>query len=279
MRLGRRSLALAPVLLAVGAVVALGVLVAVTIFGGSPGAVHRRATGHRVHGAGLHRLSSPVSPSGTAPAPVTPVQQRIDAQLAKAESPEVIAELEATTVPRPAVSKAFPPVPAADRSDGTRWCAAFVYELMDVGYARRSRSALLAWAEEEEAPNRMPGVPPAVADKALVASLSGVGSTSGSPVRSPAGWKSAAVAHETVSVSGLTVTTDRSWSELLGAGWVPADPLATVEDVTGTVTERAAHGRTRTARFSLTVMLGSARFHPGYGAVAVGGWHLAPAAG
>lgn len=74
-------------------------------------------------------------------------------------------------------------------------------------------------------------------------------------------------------VSALFATTDRSWRELLGAGWAPVDPLATIEDVTGQLTALSPGYRPVTAGFSLTVMLGSAAFRPGYGAVAVGDWH------
>jgi hypothetical protein len=143
---------------------------------------------------------------------------------------------------------------------------------LDVDYARQSRSGLLAWAEAQEAPNRMPGVPPSVAGKALVASLEAGAARGASPVPSLRRWAELAARGTSWHVSGLSATTDPSWSRLLGAGWSPADPLATIEDVTGQLTMARPGHLPVTTGFSLTVMLGSAAFHPGYGAVAVGDW-------
>lgn len=270
---------------AIAAAAVVAALTASAVAGGGGKGVRRRP---RPSERGAHHVASPgppavtSNPPGTVAQPGTPSEQRIDEQLARAESPRVIAALESTAVPAPASSRSFPPVPTADRSDPVRYCTAFVRELLDVDYARQSRTSLLAWAQSEEAPNRLPGVPPSVADKALVASLAGpagVRSGSSSPVPPAAGWASEATAGTVQSVSDLSVTPSRSWSELLGEGWVPTDPLATVENVTGVLTSHTAKSRARVGRFALTVMLGSARFHPGYGAVAAGAWRVTPGAG
>lgn len=268
---------------AIVAAAVVAVLTASAVAAGGKGV--RRST--RPSERGAHHVASPGPPAvtsnlpGTVGQPGTLSQQRIDEQLARAESPRVIAALESTAVPAPASSRSFPPVPTADRSDPVRYCTAFVRELLDIDYARQSRPSLLAWAQSEEAPNRLPGVPPSVADKALVASLAGpAGVRSGSsPVPPAAGWASEATAGTVQSVSDLSVTPARSWSELLGEGWVPTDPLATVENVTGVLTSHTGKTRARVERFALTVMLGSARFHPGYGAVAAGAWRVTPSAG
>jgi len=106
-----------------------------------------------------------------------------------------------------------------------------------------------------------------------VASLEASATRVGSPVPSVRRWAELAARGMSWRVSGLFASTDRSWSELLRAGWSPVDPLATIEDVTGKLTMASPGDLPVTTGFSLTVMLGSAAFHPGYGAVAVGNWH------
>ena len=275
--MGRRR---AQGLVVLGLVTVLCVAVAALVASSATGVHHRPRRGARralpastiVTASGTREQ---LQPPGTVQPAATPSEERIDAELAGAESPGVIARLEGLAVPAPRTSMAFPPVPAADSSDSLRWCLVFVRELLDLDYAHQSRSGLLAWAESQEAPNRMPGVPLPVAGKALVASLEAAAAHGASPLPSAQRWAALAAMGTTWRVSGLSATTARSWSELLGAGWSPVDPLATIEDVTGQLTTARRGHRRITSRFSLTVMLGSAAFHPGYGAVAVGDWRSA----
>ena len=51
----------------------------------------------------------------------------------------------------------------------------------------------------------------------------------------------------------------------------PTDVRMTEEDVTGRLTVHQG-GRVTTSHFALQVIVGSARWHDGYGTVAVAGW-------
>ena len=82
-------------------------------------------------------------------------------------------------------SDCLPAVPTADRGDPGAYAIAFATELLDTNYAVQSRAALLAWAEHEEAPNTLPGVPATVAGKALVLSLADPDLPGGSPSPTP----------------------------------------------------------------------------------------------
>jgi hypothetical protein len=201
-------------------------------------------------------------------------QAQTDQRLAEAETPDALAAAAATPVPTPADSAAYRPVAVADLNDPTAYALAFATELLDRDYARQSRTQLLAWAQAEEAPNTLPGVPSPLADKALVLSLAAPGLPGGStssPVPSAGEWINLAQAHTTQSVSGLQVQVDPDWTGLVSSGWQPVDPAMTIMAVTGTLTTDQA-GRTSTRSFALAVTLGSARSRPGYGAVAVDDW-------
>jgi hypothetical protein len=58
---------------------------------------------------------------------------------------------------------------------------------------------------------------------------------------------------------------------MVAAGWQPTDVRMTEEDVTGRLTIDQG-GRVTTHHFVLQVIVGSARWHDGYGTVAVSGW-------
>ena len=130
-----------------------------------------------------------------------PSKSRSNAELAEAETPASVAAAEATSVPAPATSAAFPSIPPADRSDPTAYAIAFATELLDTNYAAQSRAALLAWAEHEEAPNTLPGVPASVAGKALVLSLADPGLPGGTPSPTPSASQWATNAEEGVTQS------------------------------------------------------------------------------
>ena len=118
--------------------------------------------------------------------PATPTQTQMDAQLAASESPASIAQAERQSVPVPAVSEQFPALPGGDEADATGYALGFCRELLDISYRRQSRAELLEWAQYEEAPDSLPGVPAPIADKSLVGSLAYAGTSGAEPTPIPA---------------------------------------------------------------------------------------------
>jgi hypothetical protein len=218
-------------------------------------------------------IPSAYRPPRVQPAP-SAAQTQTDQRLAQAETPDALAASAATAVPTPADSAAYPGVPVVARNDPAAYALAFATELLDRDYARQSRAHLLAWAQAEEAPNTLPGVPAALADEALVLSLAAPGLPGGSgssPVPSAAQWADLAQTHASQTVSGLQADVDPDWTGLVSTGWQPVDPAMTIMAVTGTLTIDQA-GQTTTQSFALALTLGSAASRPGYGAVAVDDW-------
>ena len=165
-------------------------------------------------------------------------------------------------------------MPAIDRTDPTAYALAFSAELLDRVYTRQSRGQLLAWAQAEEAPNTLPGVPAALADRALVLSLAAPAppaAAATSPVPTAAQWASLAQQGVTVTATGLQARVNPDWTSLISTGWQPVDPAMTIMAVTATLTVAHA-GTARTESVAFAVTLGSAAQRPGYGAVAVDDW-------
>ena len=207
--------------------------------------------------------------------PATPIEKQVNAELAEAETPASVAAAEAASVPGPATSAAFPSIVQGDRSDPTAYAIAFATELLGTNYAAQSRASLLAWAEHEEAPNTLPGVPTSVAGKALVLSLADPGLPGGTPSPTPSAsqWATNAEEGVTQSVSGLEAEVDPDWAQIISEGWQPRDPRLTIETVTGTLTVTTEGRAAPPESFSLTLTLGTAaHVHAGYGAVAAGDW-------
>jgi hypothetical protein len=218
-----------------------------------------------------------LAPTSIEKAPQSALQQQIDAELAQAETPAAIAAALRTNVPAPAVSTAYPSVPTADRGDPGAYATAFTTELLDTNFAVQSRGALLAWAEHEEAPNTLPGVPSSVARKALVLSLADPDLPGGSlsPVPSAAQWIAYAENGVSQSVTDVQAEVDPDWTNIISQGWQPRDPLMTIEVVTGTLTVANNGVAAAPEPFSLTLTLGSAAHaRAGYGAVAAADWTL-----
>jgi hypothetical protein len=206
--------------------------------------------------------------------PATATQTAVDHRLAQAESPASIAALETLEVPAGQDSAAYPAIPTADRRDPTTYARAFVTELLNRTYGEQTRSELLAWAQAESSFNTLPGVPTSVQAKALYASLASpalAGGSGATPVPSALSWESAARTATTQRVSGMVTTVDRSWTELVGQGWEPRDPLMTMIDVRLTLTI-TSNGVSISRTASLVVALGSCNATPGLGAVAVQDW-------
>ncbi len=256
----------------VALLVGFGLIAAIT----GPGIAHRGA-------------AAPVSTIATAPAagdglvrhaPVTvapsgsPVQEQYDQALAAGLGSEAgMAAAGSLPVPAPAVTGGWPGL--AVSSAPQSWAAEFVAGLLDVNYAHQSRAALPAWLQAQEAPELIPGVPGSVADKVLYISLLDPGLFGGqpTPLVSPPVWAADARAGVRQSVSGLVVQTDPAWAQMTAAGWQSADVRMAELDVSGLLTQVRA-GRAASARFGLQLIVGSARWHDGYGTVAVAGWQV-----
>ena len=235
------------------------------------------------HGSAVVRSGTPTNvttprhlvTSPTIDPPQTAVQRKIDGELAQAETPAAIDAAKQTNVPAAEVSVLYPSIPTDDRDDPTAYALAFASELLDTNYAVQSRSALLAWAEHEEAPNTLPGVPASVAAKALVLSLADPGLPGGTPSPTPSAamWASDGQSGISQTVSNLQAEIDPDWTQIVSEGWQPRDPLMTIETVTGTVSVTTKGQVAPPESFSLTLTLGSAaHVHAGYGAVAAGNW-------
>jgi hypothetical protein len=216
-----------------------------------------------------------LEPSRSVEPPRTAIQKQVDTELAQAETPASLSAAEAASVPVPTTSTAFPSIPLIDRSDPTAYAIAFATELLDTDYGAQSRAALLAWAEHEEAPNTLPGVPGSVAGKSLVLSLADPGLPGGTPSPTPSANQWAANAEEgvTQSVGNVEAEVDPDWAQIIAEGWQPRDPRLTIETVTGTLTVSTEGRAAPPDSFSLTLTLGTAaHVYAGYGAVAAGDW-------
>jgi hypothetical protein len=205
-------------------------------------------------------------------APGTPVQEEYDQSFAQGlgEQPGM-ATATALSMPGPAVAGGWPVLAPAYTPES--WAQEFVSGLVDVDFAHQSRGGLEEWLQANEAPEVLPGVPPAAADKMLNISLLDPGIFGGQPTPVPSAteWAADARAGEIQVVRGLLVQPDPSWAEMVAAGWQPADARMTEEDVSGVLTTR--HGTAVTVRhFRLQLMVGSGRWRDGYGSVTVGGW-------
>jgi hypothetical protein len=208
----------------------------------------------------------------TVVAPGTPLQEQYDQAFSQGlGSLAGMSGAETLSVPTPAVAGGWPRLAVQASPEG--WAEVFTAGLLDVGYARQSRSALAGWLQAHEAPELIPGVPPSAADKVLYISLLDPGLFGGqpTPVPSPLEWAVKARSGVTQTASDVMVQVDPGWAQMTAAGWQPPDARMTEEDVSGLLTLR--QGRTVTAhRFALQLILGSARWHDGYGTVAVAGW-------
>lgn len=265
----------------VGAAVAFTVLLVAGVVGlafGGNGARQHASTGTATPrsqnaspgpslvGSGLH----PVAPATTIPAQ-TPVQQQYDQRFAQGyastTSRAMLAKAEALHVPDPAIGGGWPNLPASNTPGG--WAREFVHGLLDINFAHQSRSALGAWLIAQEAPDLMPGIPAGFQKRALYVSVMDPATMGQAAlVPSAAQWQADVLTGVRWSVHGLQVQLDPAWQSMIAAGWQPRDLRASVEDVSGVLT--VVHGKTATTRrISLTVTVGSARWHHGYGTVAV----------
>jgi hypothetical protein len=215
----------------------------------------------------------PVAPATTVPEG-TPVQQQYDKGFEEGFSSPVNEAMlhkgDALALPGPAIAGGWPDLAVSATPDG--WATEFTSGLLDIDFALQSYGALGAWLVAEEAPDLLPGIPNAFANRALYVSLlepTIIGQPS--PVPSPGQWRADAAAGVRWSASALEVQLDPQWQQMIDAGWQPPDIRAAVEDVSG-VLKVTKRGASTTRRFSLLIQVGSARWRDGYGTVLVSDW-------
>lgn len=269
----------------VGVAVAFTVVVvagAIAIAFGSSGARQHSAMGRipppgRTSGRHPSSLATgnwnPVSPATTIPAQ-TPVQMQYDRGFehgfSSPSNERVAALTEGVRLPLPTIAGGWPNLPTSN-TPGV-WTREFVHGLLDINFAHQSRSALGGWLVAEEAPDLMPGTPPAFQLRTLYVSVMDPQITAqASPLPSAAQWQANASAAVRWSVHGLQVQLDPAWQSMIAAGWQPRDLRSSVEDVSGMLT--VARGKTTTNhRFSMMLQVGSAHWHSGYGTVLASNW-------
>ena len=228
----------------VGALLTTGGLIAVVSGGGKP---HRPAqAGPSLGGPARAPPIQPAAPAKglswhtppTVVASGTPVQEEYDQAFAQGLGSQAgMIRAESLPVPAPAVAgRLAGRSRAASTPEG--WAAEFVAGLLDINFAGQSRPALAAWLQAQEAPELIPGIPATVADKVLYISLLDPGLFGGqpTPVVSAEAWGDEARAGVRQTVSGLLVEVDPAWSQLIAAGWQPADVRMTEVDVSGVLT-------------------------------------------
>jgi len=265
--------------LLVGAAAALGVLI---VAGAATAVLTARSDAH--HRSTRPLGASPAAPTRSVPsgsiqaaAPATtvptqsPVQQQYDRGFvhgySSASSKAMIAEADAVGLPSPTVGGGWPALAVSNTPEG--WARSFVRALLSIDFARQSRTALGAWLVAEHAPDLMPGIPAAFAARSLYVSVLQPQIMGQAPViPSPAQWRANARAGVRWTISDLQVSLDPQWQAMIDAGWQPRDLRASLQDVSGLLT--VTRGTKTTRRdVSLSVAVGSASWHPGYGTVAV----------
>jgi hypothetical protein len=214
---------------------------------------------------------SPQTPD-TLPPSGNPEQEQVDQNLAQGQLPD-LSQVEAVTVPQPAISGGWPKLPVATAPE--TWAQTFVAALLDIRYSQQSRSALGSWLQAQEAPYLLPAVPAAVADKILFLSVLDpqLVQSAGSPIVSLSQWEADAKAGVRQTVSSLLVQPDPGWQQLVSSGWQPTDARMDILDLTGLLTVTSGSHK-RVEHFTLSVSVGGARWHPGYGTISIDEWHV-----
>ena len=200
--------------------------------------------------------------------PETAVERSVNQDLIANFSGAALSLLERSRFPKPVTSPPFHAIDAVDSTSASLYAVAFTQELLDLNFGTSSRNQLLAWANDNNAPYSLGGLPVSLSTKVLCISLT----TGPSPVPSVMEWEWLATSDSSWRVSGLVVSVNPTWTQALSAGWEPVDPLMVIYDVSGDLTfSRPGHPPVvESIGFALT--LGGASLHPGYGAVALDDW-------
>ncbi|MFI5036678.1 MAG: hypothetical protein ACHQFZ_10795 [Acidimicrobiales bacterium] len=200
--------------------------------------------------------------------PQTAIQRTADQTMQQSSSSQDVAALEAATFPAPATSASFPAIESTDSSTPSMYALAFTQELLGIDFATSTRNELLAWAGYNNAPDSLIEMPLSAQAKGLAASLI----ASPAVVPTPSQWASYAAARTIWRASGLVISVNPAWTQLLSTSWQSVDPLMVIYDVSGTLTITTPGRAPVVDSISFGLTLGGASFHPGYGAVAVDYW-------
>jgi hypothetical protein len=170
------------------------------------------------------------------------------------------------------VSKGYPAIGAAAARDPDSFARAFAVELFTRNYTNETRARLLAWAQYEDAPLESPNYPRADWSKVLVDSLTDLtwDNAASTPVPADGLWLALQAERATQAVRDVKIALDPQWEQKIAAGYQPPDRLATVRDVTLTVSQRTTvAGRPSTTAYdvSLSLQLGTSP-RGGYGVAA-----------
>ncbi len=199
--------------------------------------------------------------------PQTAVERAVNEALVKNSLPG-LAVLATATCPSPATSASFGSIGTPDSASATLYAMAFTQELLDIDFATSTRDGLLAWANDNNAPNTLIGPPTSLSAKVLCLSL-----TSGpSPVPSSSAWNLLAKNGTTWRVSGLVVSVNPAWNQAMNSGWTSIDPLMVIYDVSGLLTVATPGHPPVVKSIAFALTLGGASLRPGYGAVALDYW-------
>ncbi len=255
--------------------VAAAVLVAGLAFTLTSGGGHRKAARPPATSLTTTSLATPGlswQTPDTVVASQSPVQVADDQQLAQESAQDPgLAQLEAMKVPAPAISGGWPRLAVANSPE--TWATEFVTGLLDINYARQSRTALGPWLQAEEAPLLIPGIPASATDKELYATVldPSLVQIAGPPIATPSQWATNARSDVRQTVGDLLTQTDPQWQQVISSGWQPPDARSAVIDVSGLLTVTRGSKSTVT-HFTIAVGTGSARWHAGYGTAEVEEW-------
>ncbi|NNN21458.1 MAG: hypothetical protein HKL80_05585 [Acidimicrobiales bacterium] len=221
-----------------------------------------------------HSTFEMVAPETTVPQD-TPVQQQYDQGFENsfANNMNQFYTAEHINLPSPEIQGNWPNL--SNSNSASTWTTEFIKGLLDINFQSQTRIQLGNWLVAEEAPNLLPGWPVTLQDKALYTSVLYPGATGQtSPIPSASTWKIDSSQGVSWSVSGLNVTTDSTWQSMVDAGWQPRDVRMTTEDVSG-VLKITDSTTSSNHYFTLTIVVGSALWHQGYGTVLIGAWTVA----
>jgi hypothetical protein len=244
-------------------VVGGGLLVGLVVLLGTAALVVHLSTGRATADANPQPSSRSTSPASGSDAPAVP----------DSDTPTDVASWDAIPAVTPSTSKAYPAIDGSARQDPDAYTRAFASELFTRDYRASDRSQLVAWAQYEDAPLQSPNYPRADWTKVLVDSLTDLtwDAAADTPIPADGPWLALRAEHCTQTVSEVKVSTDVEWEQQVVNGYQPSDPLATVRDVSLTVTQHAkvsGHAATSTFSISLSVQLGSSLRGDGYGVAA-----------
>lgn len=203
---------------------------------------------------------------------LTPVQMQYDQGFVKSFSGGSQQTTDALNLkmPSPEIGSGWPDLPVALTPES--WSVQFVTGLLNVNFARQSRNSLGSWLEAEEAPEDLPGIPQGLQDRTLFVSVLYPDiSQQVSPMPSESEWVSNASKGVVWKANDVKASIDPHWQAMINAGWQPSDLRMTTEDVSGFLGVTKG-GSTTEHMFSMTLVVGSAHWHNGYGSVLVSNW-------